>query len=157
MRIRALLLGTSAVLSMSGSIDSTAVQRAREARGHVVVLTAPMGAAALAYVPALLRAGAAGVVIAVTDSTAFRLFARSRGDARYYVDAHVDDPVWQADLPVIIAGPELARRLIDRSSSTLSFENVGPILKPMVWAAAGAALKPSAKSSNKTFFIDPHL
>jgi hypothetical protein len=102
-----------------GQIDSTAVQRAREARGHVVVLTAPMGAAALAYVPALLRAGAAGVVIAVTDSTAFRLFARSRGDARYYVDAHVDDPVWQADLPVIIAGPDLARRLITHNRFTV--------------------------------------
>ena len=101
-----------------GMIDSVAVRRASEMRGHIVVLTGPMGAAAQNYVPALMRAGAAGVVIAVADSTLFGLFARSRGEARYFVDAKLDDPVWQADLPVIIAGPRLARQLIARDRFT---------------------------------------
>ncbi|HEX6064109.1 MAG TPA: hypothetical protein VFZ04_07780, partial [Longimicrobiales bacterium] len=56
-----------------GTIDSTAVRRAAELRGKVVVLTGPMGAAAQDYVPALLRAGASGVVIALADTTLFGL------------------------------------------------------------------------------------
>ncbi|HET9438973.1 MAG TPA: M28 family peptidase [Longimicrobiales bacterium] len=101
-----------------GAIDTTAVRRADEARNRVVVLTGPMGAAALTYVPALQRAGAAGVIIAISDSTLFQLFVRSRGDGRFFVNANVNDPVWQADLPVVIAGPELARRLIARDRFT---------------------------------------
>lgn len=101
-----------------GAIDSTAVRRASEARGHVVVLTGAMGAAALSYVPALTAAGAAGVIIAVSDSTIYNLYARSRGDARYFVDAQINDPVWQADLPVVIAGPRLAAQLTRRDRFT---------------------------------------
>lgn len=101
-----------------GTIDSTAVRRAGELRGKVVVLTGPMGAAAQDYVPALMQAGASGVVIALADTTLFGLFARSRGEARYYVDADVSDPVWQANLPVIIAAPSLARHLLHRERFT---------------------------------------
>jgi aminopeptidase YwaD len=101
-----------------GTLDSLALRRAPEARGSVVVLNGPMGAAAEQYVPALLKAGAAGVVIAVADSAIFALYARSRGDARYFVDAQVDDPVWQADLPVVIAGPALSRQLLARERFT---------------------------------------
>ncbi len=115
---RAAFRSFSGPLTFVGMVDTIAVRRSSEMRGRVVVLTGPMGAAALAYVPALMRAGAAGIVIAVSDSTTFGLFARSRGDARYYVDAQVNDPVWQADLPVIIAGPALARHLIARERFT---------------------------------------
>lgn len=101
-----------------GTIDSIAVRRAAELRGKVVVLSGPMGAAAQAYVPALRRAGASGVVIALADTALFGLFARSRGDARYFVDADVDDPVWQANLPVVIAAPSLARHLQHRQRFT---------------------------------------
>ena len=90
------------------------MRRAPEARNHVVVLTGPMGAAALDYVPALQKAGAAGVVIALTDSSLFQLYQRSRGDTRLFVDANVNDPVWQPSLPVIIVGPAVASRLIAR-------------------------------------------
>jgi hypothetical protein len=97
-----------------GSVDSIALRRAPETHGHVVVLNGAMGAAAQTYVPALIRAAAAGVLLLIPDSTLFGLFSRSRGEARYFVDANVDDPVWQADLPVIIAGPALTRQLVGR-------------------------------------------
>jgi hypothetical protein len=115
---RAAFRNFAGAVTFVGAIDSIAVRRAPEVRGHVVVLTGAMGAAALTYVPALMRAGAAGVVVAVADSTIFNLYARSRGDARYFVDANVNDPVWQADLPVIIAGPRLAHRLLARDRFT---------------------------------------
>ena len=111
---RAAFRSFSGPLTFVGAIDTTAVRRASELRGRVVVLTGTMGAAAQTYVPALLKAGAAGVVIAVTDVSIYNLFARSRGEARYFVDAPVNDPVWQADLPVVIAGPSLARHLLAR-------------------------------------------
>lgn len=101
-----------------GAIDTVAVRRAGEAKGHVVVLTGAMGAAALTYVPALTAAGATGVIIAVSDSTIFNLYSRSRGDARYFVDAEINDPVWQAPLPVVIVGPRLAPQLISRDRFT---------------------------------------
>jgi aminopeptidase YwaD len=101
-----------------GMIDSVAIRRAGELRGQVVVLTGTMGAAALNYVPALIQSGAAGVVIATADTTIFNLYSRSRGDARYFVDAAIDDPVWQADLPVVIAGPSLSRQLLARERFT---------------------------------------
>jgi hypothetical protein len=97
-----------------GSIDSVALRRAPETRGHVVVVNGAMGTAAQTYVPALIEAGAAGVVLLVPDSTIFNLYARSRGGARYFVDANVQDPIWQPDLPIVIAGPALTRQLIAR-------------------------------------------
>ena len=98
-----------------GAIDSIALRRAPEARGHVVVVNGTMGAAAQHYVPALIAAGATGVVMLVPDSMQFALFMRSRGDARYFIDADVREPVWQPELPVILAGPAISRRLIGRS------------------------------------------
>ena len=101
-----------------GTIDTIALRRAPETRGHVVVINGPMGGAAQKYVPALIAAGANGVVLLVPDSTMFGLYSRSRGDARYFVDANVEDPVWQPNLPVIIAGPILTRQLLARERFT---------------------------------------
>lgn len=98
-----------------GTADSVAVRRVREARGHIVVLAGPMGAAATAYVPALIKAGAAGVVLLIGDAKTFDLYVRSRGGVRYFVDANVSDAVWQPDLPVVLAGPSLARSLLGDS------------------------------------------
>jgi hypothetical protein len=79
--------------------------------GSVAVFDGPLGAAALEIVPALGRAGVAGVVLLVPDTAHFSLFVRSRGGTRYFVDAAVDDPVWQPDLPVLLAGPRMAATL----------------------------------------------
>ena len=98
-------------LTFVGVVDSVAVRRASELKGRVVVMMGAMGAAANTFLPALIKAGAAGVIIVVGDAETFDLYVRSRGEARYFVDANVDDPVWQADLPVVLAGPSLARAM----------------------------------------------
>ena len=87
-------------------------------RGRVVAVTAPLGAAAPALVPALIEGGATGVLVLVPDTAQFDLFVRSRGDRRFFVDAPVNDPVWQPDLPVILAGPSLTAALLDGSGIT---------------------------------------
>lgn len=103
--------------------DSTVVRRAAETRGHVVIVAGGMGATAQELVPAMIKAGAVGVVILITDANQYGLYVRSRGDSRYYADADVNDPVWQADLPVIIAGPALARSILAGSIP----QNFGPL------------------------------
>lgn len=95
-----------------GIVDSIAVRRAPETRGKIVIMRGAMGTAAATFIPAIIKAGAAGVILLTGDSTTFDLYARSRGDARYYVDAEVDDPVWQPDIPVVIAGPSLSRGIL---------------------------------------------
>jgi hypothetical protein len=95
-----------------GAADTAAVRRSGEARGRVVLIAGAMGAAATAFVPALMKAGATGVVLLIPDSATFNLYVRSRGDSRYFVDADVADPIWQADLPVVIAGPRLTRAIL---------------------------------------------
>jgi hypothetical protein len=80
--------------------------------GRVAVFVGPLGGSAMDIVPALSRAGAAGIVVLVPDAEQYDLFVRSRGASRYYVDADVHDPVWQPALPVLIAGPQLSTALL---------------------------------------------
>jgi hypothetical protein len=87
------------------------VTRERNLQGRVAVFLGPLGGDAVQLVPALKAAGAAGIVLLVTDAAQFDLYVRSRGAARYFVDAPVDDPVWQPDIPVLIAGPALSATL----------------------------------------------
>jgi Zn-dependent M28 family amino/carboxypeptidase len=79
--------------------------------GGVAVFLGPLGPHARELVPALSRAGATGIVILVGDEETFDLY-RSRGESRLFVDAPVDDPVWQPALPVITAGPALSAALL---------------------------------------------
>lgn len=75
--------------------------------GRVAVFVGPLGAAAIEIIQALRSAAAAGVVLLVPDDDQFDLFLRSRGPSRYFVDASVDDPVWQPELPVLLVGPRM--------------------------------------------------
>lgn len=88
-------------------------------QGRVVVLTGTPGAAAMRLLPEWKRQGVTGLIVLVPDSAQFALYTRSRGDARYFVDAPVDDPIWQPDLPVVLAGPRPTRFLIERVQDRL--------------------------------------
>jgi len=81
-------------------------------RGRIVAVTGTLGTAAITLVPALISGGATGVVVLVPDTAQFDLFARSRGEERFFVAADVRDPVWQPDLPVLLAGPALTAALL---------------------------------------------
>ncbi|MBR9991291.1 MAG: M28 family peptidase [Gemmatimonadetes bacterium] len=80
--------------------------------GGVAVFLGPLGGSAVELVPALVEAGVTGVVVLVPDTAQYDLYVRSRGDTRYFVDAPVDDPVWQPTLPVLIAGPVMTEALL---------------------------------------------
>jgi hypothetical protein len=88
------------------------IGRERSLVGRVAVFLGPLGASALDIMPALSHAGVAGVVLLIHDPAQYDLYVRSRGAARYFVDADVDDPVWQPSLPVLIAGPAMTEALL---------------------------------------------
>jgi hypothetical protein len=87
--------------------------------GRVVVLLGSLGPDAQTLIPRWLRAGVKGMVLLVPDSLQFDLFARSRGDDRFYIAAPVDEPIWQSGLPAIIAGPRLSRALVAQISEVM--------------------------------------
>jgi hypothetical protein len=89
------------------------IARERSLVGRVAVFLGPLGASATEIIPALSHAGVAGIVLLVPDAAQYDLYVRSRGAARYFVDAEVDDPIWQPALPVLIAGPRLTDALLD--------------------------------------------
>jgi hypothetical protein len=88
------------------------VARTESLTGRVAVFLGPLGGAAVELVPALIRGGVTGVVVLVADPAQYDLYVRSRGEVRFYVDAAVDDPVWQPALPVLIAGPRMTAALL---------------------------------------------
>lgn len=98
-------------------------------RGRVVAVTGPLGASALALLPAWTEAGVTGVVLLVGQQTQFDLYVRSRGDTRHFIAANVQDPVWQPALPVIIAGPELSSALL---AGTPAFDGTAEPLRRSV-------------------------
>jgi hypothetical protein len=104
--------GGSVLLAGPPPVAAARLRAHGEFRGRVIAVSAPLGAAAPALLPALLAGGASGVVVLVADTAQYQLFVRSRGDRRFFVAAEVQDPVWQPDLPVLLAGPALTTALL---------------------------------------------
>jgi hypothetical protein len=107
---RAVFLGVPA--SAMRLLARTSREGAGSWPGSVAVIAGPLGAAALDIIPALRRAGMAGVVLLVPDAEQYDLFLRSRSDTRYFVAAEVNDPIWQPGLPVLLAGPRMTAALL---------------------------------------------
>ncbi|HSK19423.1 MAG TPA: M28 family peptidase [Longimicrobiales bacterium] len=97
------------------------VTRAPSLDGSVAVILGSLGGSAVELVPALIDAGVTGIVLLEADTARYDLYMRSRGAVRYFVDAEVDDPVWQPALPVLIAGPSMTETLLAGAAIT---ENV---------------------------------
>jgi hypothetical protein len=95
-----------------GTVEHAAGAPDAALAGQVLVLVGTLGADALMLVPRWLRAGVQGVILLIPDSAQFQLFSRSRGEARYFVAAEVNEPIWQSDLPMVLGGPRLTRILL---------------------------------------------
>jgi Zn-dependent M28 family amino/carboxypeptidase len=88
-----------------------------DVRGKVLVVAGTLGALASELVPRWSAAGVAGVIL-LTDSAQFALYARSRAGVRLFSAADVHDPIWQADLPMLIAAPAFVRALLTQAPLT---------------------------------------
>lgn len=80
--------------------------------GQVIVVLGALGAEAMELIPDWIERGAEGIVYLIEDPERFALYVRSRGDTRLYVDADVDDPVWQPSIPVVVAGPRATTSIL---------------------------------------------
>jgi hypothetical protein len=110
---RAVFLGLPAHAAMLLAAEESRGEGGRGLAGTIAVFAGPLGAAAVDIVPALSRAGVAGIVLLVPDAEQYDHFQRSRGDTRYFVAAEVNDPIWQAGLPTLLAGPRMTDALLD--------------------------------------------
>jgi hypothetical protein len=79
--------------------------------GRVIVTAGPMGEQTRDVIRSWIQDGVAGVILPVPSDSQFAAFQRSGAGERLIVDYVVDEPVWQPDLPVIVAGPALSRAL----------------------------------------------
>jgi hypothetical protein len=79
--------------------------------GQVLVVAGTLGADAQTLVPRWLKAGVQGVILLIPDSAQFQSFNTSRGEARYYIAAAVNEPIWQSALPMVLVGPRVMRAL----------------------------------------------
>jgi hypothetical protein len=109
---RAVFLGVPAHAAMLLAAGESRGDDGRSLDGTIAVFAGPLGAAALDIVPALQRAGVAGIVLLVPDAEQYDYFQRSRGDVRYFVAADVNDPIWQPGIPTLLAGPRLTDALL---------------------------------------------
>lgn len=101
----AVFLGAAEHLVAQGSTGA-------ELSGRVIVTIGGPGADAAILIPRWREAGAAGIVIGIPDAEQLALLAHSRGPDRFFVDAPLDDPIWQPELPVVFAGPAVLRALL---------------------------------------------
>jgi hypothetical protein len=114
-----------AVLFAGAPIEAAAALRDAELAGAVIAVTGALGATATELVPDWTRRGAAGIVILSPDPAGFDLIARSRGTDRLYVDAPVNDPVWQPSLPTLVLGPALSEALLRRAGERFAARPAG--------------------------------
>jgi hypothetical protein len=87
-----------------GIADQAARIPAATLRGRVPVVFGSLSEIAR-LLPAWREAGVGGVILAVPDSAQFDFIAHSSATDRFFVDADVDDPIWQSRLPAAIVGP----------------------------------------------------
>jgi hypothetical protein len=93
-------------------VDNTASSIAPgQLEGRVIVTTGPIGERARNTIRTWIQAGVSGIILPVPTDSQFSSFQRSDTRERLIVDGIVDEPVWQPDLPVIVAGPALTRAL----------------------------------------------
>lgn len=103
----------NALFAGTGGLAHAALADHPSLDGQVIVILGSLGAEADRLIPDWIRRGAEGVVYLVPDPGAFRRVAEALAETpRLYVDADVDDPVWQPDLPILVAGPDLSAALL---------------------------------------------
>ena len=91
--------------------DTSRPVAASRLEGRIIVTTGPMGEQARHAVRTWIQAGVSGVILPVPSDSQFAAIQPSATRERLIVDGAVDEPVWQPDLPVIVAGPALTRAL----------------------------------------------
>lgn len=99
-----------------GEVDARSGRADLDVGGRILVLTEPVGPAAAHLVARWEERGAAGVLALVTDPSAFVRERARAGNGHRLLDADVQAPVWQASLPVVVAGPALSMAVLADSA-----------------------------------------
>jgi hypothetical protein len=101
-----------AVFAGAAPVAARVLAGRTDLRGAVIVVAGTLGASALELIPSWISRSVSGVILLIPDSAQYALYVRSRGEFRYVVASEVNDPVWQPDLPLLIAGPGMSTALL---------------------------------------------
>ncbi len=147
----------------TASLARQARGASRSLAGRVVAVVGTLGGAAGQLVPDWSRRGAEGVLLMMPDSVAFREYAAERAARHYYLDAPVNDAIWQPRLPMVVTGPGMAAALlagipVDMVASRAASEFqpveidrtvkvvIGGTARPLAAANVGAVLRGAGRS-----------
>jgi hypothetical protein len=102
----------SALFAGTAGLAEAALADVGSLEGRVIVLLGSLGNSALTLVPDWVRRGAAGIVLLIPDAERLAALDHAYGPTRLAITTPVDNPVWQPELPVVIAGPEIAAAIL---------------------------------------------
>lgn len=101
-----------AVFAGTAGLAGRALEDAGPLDDRVIVILGTLGRTALDLIPDWKARGAAGVILLIPDEGGFTSVSSAYGPSHLALDAPVENPVWQPDLPVLIAGPRVATALL---------------------------------------------
>lgn len=105
-------VGRHGLRQAEGRVESLTDDSANVAHGTWLLIDAALGEAAVRWLPIWKRAGISGIVVRLPDRATFEGYRAVLGDVRWQLLQGPADPVWQPDLPVLLAGPDLAAALV---------------------------------------------
>lgn len=106
-----------------GSADQAVRAADTGIAGAAIVVLGTLGDHAGPLFRRWTAAGAQAVVLLIPDDDAFRSYAEQFASRPFYVDADVDEPHWQPDLPVVLAGRAVAEALLDAIALPLAMSD----------------------------------
>ena len=104
--------GRSAMQPASGPVVRISGDSSEVPRGAWLLLDASPGEAAVRWVPVWRERGVVGLIVRVVTEESLAGWFHHLGDVRWQLAEGPPDPVWQADLPVLMVGPDIARELV---------------------------------------------
>ena len=130
--------------------DSTDV-----ARGSWLLLDASPGEAAARWVPEWRSRGVVGLVVRLGSDAAVAGWVGALGHTRWHLAEGEPDPIWQADLPIVLVAPRVAD-LLTQSAAVLSFEPNARTERVVDHNVAGRVIGADPARADEVVFMTAH-
>lgn len=104
-------LGREGLRAMAAPVARLGADSTQVASGAWLLLESSLGEAALRWLPAWRERGVAGLIVRLPADAAVAGYHAQLGHIRWMLQEGPPDPVWQADLPIVMVGPALASEL----------------------------------------------
>lgn len=113
--------GRDGMRAAAGPVAQLGSDSAAVRAGAWLVLDGSLGEAALRWIPQWRERGVIGLISRVPTDSALAGWYAHLGNIRWQLAEGAPDPVWQPDLPIVLAGPAMAAAL-DAPELRVAFE-----------------------------------